>query len=117
MGSCLLVFLGLLPPVGHFFAAMPVTVGHAVLFAIFAILIGMGVKESAKDGLEMREMLILGLSVLIGNGISYLPTQAFALIPPALTYVFANGLIVGVVLSILLEHILFHKKLGAFLHQ
>ncbi|MBC7104987.1 MAG: purine/pyrimidine permease [Firmicutes bacterium] len=107
LGNAMLMILGVIPAVGRFFAAMPVTVGYAVLFAVFAVIVGLGIRDCARTGLGTREMLIVGSSVMVGNGIAFVPAQAFAGVPPALSYVLANGLIVGVALCLLLEHVVF----------
>ncbi|MHB1043147.1 MAG: hypothetical protein ACYC0Q_09975, partial [Eubacteriales bacterium] len=63
-----------------------------------------------RDGLGPREMVILGISIMVGNGISFLPAQSFAVIPLTLSYFLSNGLIVGVILSMLFEHVVFRSK-------
>lgn len=107
VGSVMMVFLGLIPSVGSFFAAMPITVGYAVMFSVFIMIMGMGIKEAAKEGMNTRKTVILGFSILIGNGITVLPVQAFSILPSSLIYLMANGLIVGVTSAILLEHVVF----------
>jgi len=112
LGNAMLIVLGVIPAVGRFFAAMPVTVGYAVLFAVFAIIIGLGIRDCARTGLGTREMIILGSSIMVGNGIGFIPAQAFAGVPSTFSYLLANGLVVGVVLSLLLEHVVFPRQAG-----
>lgn len=110
IGSILLTFLGIIPSVGSFFAAMPITVGYAVMFSVFTMILGMGIKDASKSGIYNRKIIILGSSVLVGNGISFIPSLAFSTLPAGLSYLFANGLIVAVLLALLLEHVIFREK-------
>ncbi|MHB8986902.1 MAG: purine/pyrimidine permease [Eubacteriales bacterium] len=110
IGSALLALFGVIPVVGHFFAAMPITVGYAILFSLFVMILGLGIRDCTRDGLGTREMVILGISIMVGNGISFLPAQSFAVIPLTLSYFLSNGLIVGVILSMLFEHVVFRSK-------
>ncbi len=110
LGSGLMIILGVIPGVGSFFATMPITVGYAVMFSVFVMIMGMGIKEACKEGMDTRKMVILGFSILIGNGITLLPIQAFSKLPPSMTYLVANGLIVGVLVSLVLEHIILRAE-------
>lgn len=107
LGSTFMIILGIIPGVGSFFAMMPITVGYAVMFSVFVMLMGMGIKEASKGGMDTRKMVILGFSILIGNGITTLPVGAFSVLPASMTYLVANGLIVGVLVSLVLEHVFF----------
>ncbi|TGE38364.1 xanthine permease [Desulfosporosinus fructosivorans] len=111
IGSVFMVFLGLIPSVGNFFAAMPITVGYAVMFSVFIMIMGMGIKDAAKEGMDTRKTVILGFSILLSNVITVLPVQAFSILPSSLIYLMANGLIIGVTIAILLEHVIFRVNL------
>lgn len=110
LGSTLMIILGIIPGVGSFFATMPITVGYAVMFSVFVVIMGMGIKEASKEGMDTRKMVILGFSILIGNSITLLPIQAFSMLPASMTYLVANGLIVGVLVSLVLEHVILRAE-------
>ncbi len=107
IGSALLIILGFIPAVGSFFASMPIMVGYSVLFSVFAVILGVGIKECFRDGLDTRQMLIIGVSIMCGNAVIYLPPHVFTKISPSSAYLFGNGMIVAVGLAILFEHVLF----------
>ncbi|MHB8072713.1 purine/pyrimidine permease [Desulfosporosinus fructosivorans] len=109
LGSTLMIILGVIPGVGSFFATLPITVGYAVMFSVFVVIMGMGIKEASKEGMDTRKMVILGFSVLIGNSITLLPIKAFSMLPASMTYLVANGLIVAVLVSLVLEHVILKK--------
>jgi xanthine/uracil permease len=110
LGSVFLILLGIFPQVGAFFASMPTTVGNAVMFVVFALILGIGVREFTKTRLENREMCIIGSSLLVAMGVMFLPPQVFDALPAVLRYLLLNGLVVGVLMAILLEQIMPARK-------
>ncbi|MDA8441338.1 MAG: purine/pyrimidine permease [Peptococcaceae bacterium] len=112
LGSVILAVLGLMPAVGSFFAGMPITVGYAVIFSVFIMITGMGVKLASQGSMDTRKTVILGFSVLSGNAISFLPPTAFEFIPAGMTFLLANGLVVAVLIALLLEHVVFRDKVN-----
>lgn len=109
LGAGLLTALGVLPPVSAFFAALPLPVGYSVMFVVYTLILGMGIKEFAKLTLTTRETIIIGISLLIGIGALFLPSQTFNELPAALRYLLLNGLVDGVLICILLEQVILRK--------
>ncbi|MDR3294858.1 MAG: purine/pyrimidine permease [Clostridiales Family XIII bacterium] len=101
-----MVILGLISPVGVFFASMPPAVGYAASMMIFTMIIGQAISEFHKVEINSREKLIIGMAIVIGTGITFLSLEQFAGMPQTATYIFSNGLIVGTVLAIVLERVL-----------
>jgi xanthine/uracil permease len=112
LGALLMTLLGIFPSVGVFFAAMPPAVGNAVMFVIFSMVLGIGIKEFSKVTLNNREQYIIGVSFLIGVGVMFLPRQVFDGLPPVFRYLLLNGLVDGVILCILLEHVVLNDNLN-----
>jgi xanthine/uracil permease len=105
-----LMVLGFLPPVGAFLASIPEPVGYSVLLASFCQMVGFGLKDYARLKLDGRDFFVVGLPVLFGTGIMFLPTGAFAGFPALARYILGNGFIAGMLLCMLLEHVLLPKK-------
>lgn len=105
-----LMVLGFLPPVGAFLASIPEPVGYSVLLASFCQMIGFGLKDYARLKLDGRDFFVVGLPILFGTGIMFLPTGAFAGVPALARYILGNGFIAGMLLCMLLEHVLLPKK-------
>ncbi|MBE6032181.1 MAG: xanthine permease [Clostridiales bacterium] len=110
VGCIMMIILGVLAPVGALFASMPIAVGYAALLIVFALIFGQGIKEFRKLNFTNRESYIIGISLLVGIGIMFLPASAFTALPGVIGYILSNGLIVGTILVLLLEHVLIRKK-------
>lgn len=113
LAAAALTLLGLLPAVGHWLAALPEAVGYASLFTVFGQLLGFGLKDFQTLALDQRDLFVVTLSVMAGVGVFFIPSQAWAGLPPVLAYLLDNGLIVGVVLVLLLEHVVLRRRTGA----
>jgi len=112
LASVLLMILGLIPSVGQFAGTLPAPVGYAVLFTVFGQLLGFGLRDFHSLELNQRDVFVLGIPLLTGVGTFFLPNQAWSSLPPFMSYILDNGLIVGIVIVLLLEHVIFRKKRG-----
>lgn len=110
LGGVFMTILGLISPVGAFFSAIPLTVGYAAMLIIFSLTFRQALAEFRKISLGNRESLIVGISVITGIGTTYLPARAFDQLPQMFRYIVSNGLIVGIILAIVLEHVLLRRK-------
>ncbi|RJQ32885.1 MAG: xanthine permease [Peptococcaceae bacterium] len=105
-----MIILGLLPPVGAFLSSIPEPVGYSVLLASFCQMIGFGLKDYARLKLEGRDYFVVGLPVLVGTGLMFLPPESFTTVPVLAQYVLGNGFVAGMLLCLLLEHVLLPKR-------
>ena len=110
LGSAIMIILGVIGPVGLFFAAIPPAVGYGSLSVLFAIIVKQGTDSIKKAELTERKGFAFGLSLLIGTGLMMQPFELFSSIPTILEPFLSNGLLVGVVLSIILEQALKERK-------
>lgn len=111
LGSALMIILGLIKPVGSFFASIPAPVGYSAMMIVFALIIRQGLSEFRKVELGNREGMIIGLTLFIAMGVMFLPPEIFAELPQMLRYIVSNGLVVGILLGIMLEHVILNKRL------
>jgi len=105
-----LMILGLLPPAASFLASIPEPVGYSVLLASFCQMIGFGLKDYARLKFSDRDYFVVGLPILAGTGIMFLPPGAFEGVPALARYVLGNGFIAGMLLCMLLDHVLLPKR-------
>ncbi|MBE7120818.1 purine/pyrimidine permease [Bacillus cereus] len=105
MACALLVVMSLFPSIIRYLASLPSAVASAVLMASFVQLIGIGFNNIKQVELSERNVTILGVAVLFGCGVMFLPSVALQSLPSVMQYIFGNGLFVGTVVSILLEQI------------
>ncbi|HZG80880.1 MAG TPA: purine/pyrimidine permease [Brevibacillus sp.] len=105
LGNGLLVLISFFPAVTGLFASIPVSVGYASIFLSFVNMLGMGLQEIARDGLRERQLYIVGISIMIGTGCMFIPSSFLFLVPPFLSPLISNGLLMGVASCLLLERL------------
>ena len=110
LAALMMIVIGLIPSIGMFFAALPAPVGYAVLFTTFAQLISFGFREYGKIDFNSRNLTIIGLSLMLGTGVMFIPREVLTTVHPIFSYFLGNGLILGVLFSMFLEHIVYRKK-------
>ncbi len=113
LGGIFAMVMGLITPICTFFSTIPAAVGYAALLVTFAMMIEQALRDYRKVQFTMREGMIVGVSLLVGIGIMFLDTSVFMNLPQMLQYIFSNGLIVGLIIAILMEHVFMRKKPAA----
>ncbi len=110
IGGVFAMIMGLIAPVCMFFSSIPPAVGYAALLVTIAMMVEQGLREYRKVDFTMREGMIVGVSIMIGAGILFLDASAFQTLPQILQYIVSNGLVMGLIVAILMEHVLLRKK-------
>lgn len=110
IASVLMLVFGFISPIGLFFSTIPNAVGYAALIIIYALILGQGLREFQKVNLENRENFIVGISMLIGIGVMFLPASTFSNLPQVASYLLSNGLIDGIITAFLLEHLILKNR-------
>lgn len=103
LGSVLFIVLGLVPTLGGFFATMPATVGDSVLFVAYLQLFSTAIRNIRKLPLENIPLHRLTIPMLVGLSILNVPPETFNTFPVIIQPLISNGLLVGVLLSVILE--------------
>ncbi|ADG05152.1 purine/pyrimidine permease [Kyrpidia tusciae] len=100
-GSAMLAAMGFFPGIAGWLAAMPREVGYGVMFASFTqlILVGLDAMRQAHLGPGQRQGL--GLALLLGLGLTALPSGAFSALPQVVRVFLSNGLVVGTLVYLL----------------
>ena len=88
--------------------SIPASVIGSVMVVAMAAQVGAGISvlTRSEGPLTPRDYMIIGIPLLIGGIVSVLPEAFFLPIPTALRALLKNGLVVGVILVLLLEHVL-----------
>ncbi|WP_206832520.1 purine/pyrimidine permease [Alicyclobacillus fructus] len=110
IASAGVALLGFFPVIGQWVATLPAPVGYAVLFPVFGQMFGFGLQNYKRLALNQRDIVIIALSVVTGVGIFFVPATAWLGLPPVLSYILDNGLIVGIILSLIFEHVIFRSR-------
>jgi len=75
----------------------------------FSNMIGIGIREYSQTDLNERNLFIIGISLMIGIGTMFIPTEVVATFPPVIASIVNNGLIVGVLICMLLDQLMSKK--------
>ena len=111
IGGGLIMLMGLIPAFGDFLSTMPVTIGNAVLFVAYLQLFGTA--YNSLNGTVFTSYTIFRLAgpVLFGVSLMNTPPAFFTSLPVLFQPFLTNGLIMGVLISIVLEKSLNWDKL------
>ena len=109
LGSATIVAISLFPPITAFFSAIPVAVGYAAIFPVFASTISLAFREF--ESLEDKTNLfqVAGISLFAGVGSMFVPTEAFSSMAPVLTSIMSNGLVLGAIIAVVAERVLMNQ--------
>ena len=109
LGAAAMIVLGIIGPVGMFFAAIPPSVGYGALLVLFGVILKQGTDSIKKAEVTERKGFALGISMLAGTGLMMQPFDIFSGLPQIIVPFASNGLLVGVILAIILEQALKEK--------
>lgn len=111
IGAVMFMVLGLVPALSHLFSTLPVSVGDAVLFVAYLQLFSGAL--SNLDGIRFTPKTIYRIAtpVLLGIAIMNIPVHMFGSIPMLVRPLLSSGLLMGILLSVLLENTLNWSKL------
>lgn len=111
LGCLILVGVSLFPPLTGFLAGLPGPVADAALLATFIQIVSIALGNIVREPMDDRRNTILGTALIIGVGIMFVPSSAFASLPSVFQFTLGNGLLTGTFSAILLEQ-LWRKKGG-----
>lgn len=112
IGAVIILAAGFFPYIGEFFSTLPLEVAYASLFIPFSQMLGFGVRDLMGRQPTSRNLLVIGLSLMVGIGMMFMPAESFASVVPWLRNIISNGLLMGLILCLLLEHVVFPENLG-----
>ncbi|CAH2716900.1 Putative purine permease YwdJ [Neobacillus rhizosphaerae] len=113
IGAVLIMAAGFFPYIGGFLSTLPLEVAYASLFIPFSQMMGFGIRDLMGQEPSARNLLVIGLSLMVGIGMMFLPPESFGSVAPWLRNIVSNGLLVGLILCLLLEHVIFREKKDA----
>lgn len=108
--AVIIAVVGFSPAAIAFLGGVPsVIVGCVLLYILTSqIAAGLSVANQERD-FQFEDGLVIGLPVLIGTVISFLPTDVLGTFPVVLRPVFGNGFVVGTVAAFLLDRLVFYR--------
>ena len=109
-----MVLCGFSPRLTAVFSSVPsVVIGTVLLYVLCAqVATGLLVVYQQSDTVRYEHGLSVGLALLVGTSVAYLPPEVVNTLPSLLRPMFGNGFVVGVLLCLILEHLVFpaHKR-------
>ncbi len=89
-------------------SSIPAAVVGAAMITGLAAQTGAGISVFTRSGriLNGRDFLVVGVPILMGGIVSLLPDPFFQVFPPAIHALMKNGLVIGIILVLVLEHLL-----------
>lgn len=110
VASVVFIVLSFFGNIGGLMAAMPEAVAGAVLMGVACTLIGIGASNwSQGPKFATREIFIVGFSVFLAFGLSFLPETFFATVPRLVGTLFKNPVIMVIILVVIMEQLIFRE--------
>ncbi|WP_449355444.1 uracil/xanthine transporter [Virgibacillus natechei] len=107
LGGFMFLVIGLIPPLGNFFAQLPLSVGSAVLFVSYVLLLNSSLNFFNQVNFNTVNVYRSAVPLFVGLIIMTMPASYFETIPSIIRPLVSNGLLVGITLALLMEN-LFH---------
>ena len=106
----ILAIAAFVPKLAALLSLVPAPVVAAALLVAMGTQVGAALAIVSEGGMSGRDYFVVGIPVLLGTLVAFLPVEFTASMPPAVRLFFGNGLIVGIFLVLLLEHGLMRKS-------
>ncbi len=112
LGGFMFLVMGLIPPIGHFFSQLPLSVGSAALFVSYLLLLNSSLNFFKQIEFNTVNIYRSAVPLFVGVVIMTLPASYFITIPSVIRPVLSSGLLVGIILALLLENLFNWDKYG-----
>src|SRR5690625_447905 len=112
LGGSMFFLMGVIPPVGRFFSTIPLSIGSAVLFVAYLQLLNSSWDFFREVKFNTLNVYRSAIPLFVGIIIMTLPASAFESIPSSIRPVVSSGLLVGIILSLILENVFPWDQIG-----
>jgi xanthine/uracil permease len=113
--AAIMLLLAFFPAATGVIGNIPSVVIGAVLAYVMTHQISAGLTIAFKDrkdeGIRFDNGLVIGLPLLLGTVVAFFPGQVVSTLPQVLRPILGNGFVVGVLSALILEHMVFRKKM------
>ena len=110
----ILLLISFVPPAIAVMGAVPQAVIGSILLYIMCsqLAAGLTMALDTEEGFTFEKGLVMGLPLMLGIIISFLPDGVTGAFPVMIRPVLGNGFVVGVLAVLVMEHLIFRKKTG-----
>lgn len=105
LGGFMFLLMGLIPAVGGFFSGLPLSVGSAVLFVSYLLLLNSSFQFFKQVSFNTTNIYRSALPLFAGIIIMTMPASYFLTLPSVIRPLVSSGLLVGIVLALLMENL------------
>ncbi|MCM3639145.1 uracil/xanthine transporter [Sporosarcina luteola] len=105
LGGFMFLIMGLIPPLGHFFSQLPLSIGSAALFVSYLLLLNSSLNFFKQVEFNTVNVYRSAIPLFVGVVIMTLPATYFVTIPGVIRPLLSSGLLVGIILALLLENL------------
>ncbi|WP_252504210.1 uracil/xanthine transporter [Sporosarcina sp. Marseille-Q4943] len=112
IGGFMFLVMGLIPPLGHFFSQLPLSIGSAALFVSYLLLLNSSLNFFKQVEYNTVNVYRSAVPLFVGVVIMTLPASYFITIPSIVRPLLSSGLLVGIILALLLENLFKWDKYG-----
>jgi uracil permease len=106
----IILMAAFVPKLSALLALVPAPVVGSALCVAMGGQIGVGISIVAAQTLTSRDYFVVGIPLLLGTLVGFLPPKLFDSVPGYFQVFLANSLVVGISLVLLLEHLLLRKS-------
>src|SRR5690625_23789 len=117
IGSFLFFLMGIFQSISVFFASIPLSIGSAVLFVAYLQLFNSSWEFFRGVHFNTLNVYRVAIPLFVGIIIMTFPSSYFTSIPPYIRPFVSNGLLVGILLSLILENVIRWDRIGATLED
>ncbi|MFD1388902.1 uracil/xanthine transporter [Oceanobacillus oncorhynchi subsp. oncorhynchi] len=104
LGSFMFFLMGIIPPIGHFFSMLPLSIGSAVLFVSYLQLFNSSLSFFHQVEFNTLNIYRSAVPLFVGIIIMTFPAAYFDTLPDFLRPLLSSGLLVGIILALILEN-------------
>jgi xanthine/uracil permease len=110
---CIMLLLAFLPAAAGIIIMTPPVVTGALMAYLMGTQVASGLMLAVRDrtaGFQYEDALVIGVSIFLGMVVLFLPARVTDSLHPALKPLLGNGLVIGVISAIILEHLVVKRS-------
>ena len=114
IGAGFLILLGLVPKLAAIIAVMPSAVLGGAAVVMFGMILGAGIKLLADTRLDRHDLLVIAVSIGIGQGLAVVP-EVSAVLPDSLEILVTSGIVPATILAVIMNLLRPKPERGGYL--